>query len=195
MKPLRNDCFALPPGVNWTPVEEALERLRSKLHPVVGVERAVPLSEVNGRILASDVYAPRAHPPSNNSAVDGYAFAGPITEVPCTLPLVDGRSAAGEPYMERVPEGHAIRILTGAVIPAGTDTVVLEEDCEVSDGQLHLNGTLKAGANARKAGEDIKAQDRILTAGIRLTPTQISVLASVGLESVDVYQRLRVGVL
>lgn len=195
MKPLRNDCFALPPGVNWTPVEEALERLRSRLHPVVEIERAVPLSQVNGRILAIDVRAPRAHPPSNNSAVDGYALAGPVTEVPCTLPLVDGRSAAGEPYTGQVPEGHAIRILTGAVMPAGTDTVVLEEDCEVLDGQLHLNGTLKAGANARKAGEDIRAQDKILTAGTRLGPTQISVLASVGVDSVDVYQRLRVGVL
>ena len=193
--PLRNDCFALPPGVNWTPVEEALERLRSRLHPVVEVEHAVSLSQINGRILASDVSAPRAHPPSNNSAVDGYAFAGPLTDVPCSLPLIEGRSAAGEPYMGNVPAGHAIRILTGAVIPAGTDTVVLEEDCEVRDGQLQLNGTLKAGANARKAGEDIKAQDRILTAGTRLTPTQISVLASVGIESVDVYHRLRVGVL
>ena len=195
MKPLRNDCFALPPGVNWTPVDEALERLRSRLHPVVGVERAVPLSQVNGRILATDVYAPRAHPPSNNSAVDGYALAGPITDVPCVLPLVDGRSAAGGPYTGQVPEGHAIRILTGAVIPAGTDTVVLEEDCEVKDGQLHLNGTLKAGANARKAGEDINKDDHILTAATRLSPTQISVLASVGIKSVDVFQRLRVGVL
>ena len=193
--PLRNDCFALPPGVNWTPVEEALERLHSRLHSVVGVEHAVPLSQVNGRILANDVQAPRAHPPSNNSAVDGYAFAGPLTDVPCTLPLINGRSAAGEPYTGNVPAGHAIRILTGAVIPAGADTVVLEEDCEVIDGHLHLNGTLKAGANARKAGEDIKAQDRILTAGTRLTPTQISVLASVGIESVDAYQQLRVGVL
>lgn len=195
MKPLRNDCFALPPGVNWTPVDEALERLRDRLHPVVDVECSVPLSSVCGRILASDVYAPRAHPPSSNSAVDGYALAGPLTKVPCTLPLVDGRSAAGEPYLGQVPNDHAIRILTGAVIPAGTDTVVLEEDCEVIDGQLHLQGTLKAGANVRQAGEDIHAQDKILTEGTRLTPTEISVLASVGVESVDVYQRLRVGIL
>ncbi|WP_323753241.1 molybdopterin-binding protein [Marinobacter sp.] len=195
MKPLRNDCFALPPGVNWTPVDEALERLHARLHPVVDVEHSVPLARVNGRILASDVYAPRSHPPSSNSAVDGYALAGPLTEVPCVLPLVEGRSAAGEPYREHVPEGYAIRILTGAVIPVGTDTVVLEEDCEVIDGQLHLQGTLKAGANVRQAGEDIHVQDKILTAGTRLTPTQISVLASVGVESVDVYQRLRVGVL
>ncbi len=117
MNELRNDCFALPPGVNWTPVEEALERLRSRLHPVVGVDRVVPLSQVNGRILANDVFAPRAHPPSSNSAVDGYAFAGPLTQVPCALPLVDGRSAAGEPYREPVPTGHAIRILTGVATP------------------------------------------------------------------------------
>lgn len=195
MKPLRNDCFALPPGVNWTPVEEALARLRSRLHPVVDIDRAVPLAHVNGRILARDVRAPRAHPPSTNSAVDGYALAGPLTDVPCTLPLVNGRSAAGEPYQGTVPAGHAIRILTGAVMPAGTDTVVLEEDCEVTDGALHLNGTLKQGANARKAGEDIQADDGILTAGTRLTPTQISVLASVGVAAVDVFKRLRVGVL
>jgi len=195
MRELRNDCFALPPGVNWTPVAEALERLRLRLHPVVGVDRAVPLSRLNGRILARDIHAPRAHPPSRNSAVDGYALAGPVTRVPCALPLVDGRSAAGEPYLGQVPEGYAIRILTGAVMPAGTDTVVLEEDCEVTDRQLHLNGTLKAGANARQAGEDIKEQDQILAAATRLTPTRISVLASVGVESVDVFQRLHVGVL
>ncbi len=194
-KPLRNDCFALPPGVNWTPVPEALDRLRSRLHPVVGVDTAVPPREANGRILASDVVAPRAHPPSSNSAVDGYALAGPVTDVPCTLPLVDGRSAAGEPYTGEVPAGHAIRILTGAVMPAGTDTVVLEEDCEVVGQELHLQGTLKAGANRRKAGEDIQAQDKILTAGTRITPTQISVLASVGVTAVDVFQPLRVGVL
>ncbi|MEE2762681.1 MAG: molybdopterin-binding protein [Pseudomonadota bacterium] len=194
-KPLRNDCFALPPGVNWTPVPEALDRLRSRLHPVVGVDTAVPLREANGRILASDVVAPRAHPPSSNSAVDGYALAGPVTDVPCALPLVDGRSAAGEPYTGEVPAGHAIRILTGAVMPAGTDTVVLEEDCEVVGQELHLQGTLKAGANRRKAGEDIQARNKILTAGTRITPTQISVLASVGVAEVDVFERLRVGVL
>ena len=195
MKPLRNDCFALPPGVNWTPVEEALARLRSRLHPVVETETSVPLDQVNGRILANDVSAPRSHPPSTNSAVDGYAFAGPLTEAPCTLPLVDGRSAAGDPYAETVPPGYAIRILTGAVLPAGTDTVALEEDCELVDQQLRFNGTLKVGANARKAGEDIQSGDCILNAGTRLTPTQISVLASVGVAKVDVYKPLRVGVL
>jgi len=195
MKPLRNDCFALPPGVNWTPVDEALARLKERLHPVVDIEADVPLAQCNGRILARDVLAPRAHPPSTNSAVDGYAFAGPLTEVPAQLPLVDGRSAAGVPYQGQVPAGSAIRILTGAVVPQGTDTVVLDEDCEVIDGVLHLNGTLKQGANTRRAGEDICQGDAIIAAGTRLTPTQISVLASVGVTALDLYKPLRVGVL
>lgn len=195
MKPLRNDCFALPPGVNWTPVDEALARLKERLHPVVDIETDVPLAQCNGRILARDVEAPRAHPPSTNSAVDGYAFAGPLTEVPAQLPLVDGRSAAGVPYQGQVPAGSAIRILTGAVVPQGTDTVVLDEDCEVIDGVLHLNGTLKQGANTRRAGEDICQGDAIISAGTRLTPTQISVLASVGVTVLDLYKPLRVGVL
>lgn len=195
MKPLRNDCFALPPGVNWTPVEEALARLKERLHPVVETETGVPLAEASGRILATDVLAPRAHPPSTNSAVDGYAFAGPLTDVPAQMPLVDGRSAAGVPYQAEVPVGHAIRILTGAVVPAGTDTVVLDEDCEVVDGVLHLNGSLKQRANTRQAGEDILSGDAIIAAGTRLAPTHISVLASVGVTQVDAFKPLRVGVL
>jgi len=195
MKPLRNDCFALPPGVNWTPVDEALDRLKQRLHPVVGVDSRVPLAQANGRILARDVTAPRAHPPSTNSAVDGYAFAGPVTEVPTRMPLVNGRSAAGVPFQGTVPAGHAIRILTGAVVPKGTDTVVLDEDSEVVEGQLHLQGSLKLHANTRAAGEDISVGDLIVSAGTRLTPTQISVLASVGVTAVDLYKTLKVGVL
>ena len=80
-------------------------------------------------------------------------------------------SAAGVPYPGTVPAGHAIRILTGAVMPAGSDTVVLEEDIEIIDGQLHIRGTLKQGANRRLAGEDIQVDDLILQAGRKLTPT------------------------
>ena len=195
MKPLRNDCFALPPGVNWTPIDEALERLKSRLHPVVGIDHAVPLSDINGRVLACDIFAPRAHPPSCNSAVDGYAFAGPLVDVPASLPLVDGRSAAGVPFEGHVPSGFAIRILTGAVVPKGTDTVVLDEDCDVEMGQLKLNGTLKQGANTRLAGEDINVNDCIFKAGTLMTPASIAVLASVGIASVDLYKPLKVGVL
>ncbi|WP_420551083.1 molybdopterin-binding protein [Litorivicinus lipolyticus] len=193
--PLRNDCFALPPGVNWTPLNEALERLAARLHPVVESAGSVALADAVGRVLAADAVAPRAHPPSSNSAVDGYAFLGPISDVPARLPLVDGRSAAGVPYDGAVAAGEAIRILTGAVMPAGTDTVALDEDSELVDGCLLLRGTLKAGANRRKAGEDIQVGDAIVAAGTRLNATHIAVLASVGIGAVEVYRPLRVGVL
>lgn len=193
--PLKNDCFALPPGVNWTPVEEALERLKARLHPVVSVESGVALADAMGRVLAVDIVAPRAHPPSSNSAVDGYAFAGPVVEAPASLPLVDGRSAAGVPYSGTVPAGHAIRILTGAVMPAGTDTVVLEEDVLIEGGALQLTGTLKKGANCRLAGEDITQGQVVLEQGTRLDASHVAVLASVGVGQLDVYAPLRVGVL
>ena len=93
--PLRNDCFAMPAGVDWTPVDEALARLRDRLHPVVEVETQ-HLSAAGGRILANDAVARRAHPPAANSAVDGYGFAhAALGAGDQTLELVGGRAAAG----------------------------------------------------------------------------------------------------
>lgn len=96
--PLKNDCFALPPGVDWTPVDEALTLLRDRLTAVVGVER-VALGDAAGRVLAQDVTAQRSNPPQPNTAVDGYGFAaGGLGEGDQLLPLVPGRAAAGVPY-------------------------------------------------------------------------------------------------
>lgn len=92
--PLRNDCFALPAGVSWTPVGEALALLRTRLTPVAGIE-TVPLGAALGRVLAGDVIAARSNPPQANSAVDGYGFAGAIPEGAHVLPLAEGRAAAG----------------------------------------------------------------------------------------------------
>lgn len=93
--PLRNDCFALPPGVHWTPVAEALTHLRSRMQPVTGIE-PVPLTAASGRIAAQDVLAARANPPLPNTAVDGYGFAGARGPGPHRLPLAPGRAAAGD---------------------------------------------------------------------------------------------------
>ena len=111
--PLNNDCFALPPGVDWTPVDEALETLRGRLHPVAARED-VPVMQAAGRVLAAALTARRANPPLPNTAVDGYGFAaatiGEAAEV--TLPLVEGRAAAGLAFAGVVPPGHAIRVLS-----------------------------------------------------------------------------------
>ena len=192
--PLRNDCFALPAGVNWTPVEDALALLRDRLAPVTGVATAT-LAEAAGRVLAEDVVAVRSNPPQANSAVDGYGFSGGATEGEHVLPVHDGRAAAGVPFDGVVPAGSALRILTGAALPVGVDTVILEEDVTAQDRQIAFRGPLKAGANTRKAGEDVVAGDVALNAGRILTPADVALLAAVGVSTVPVRDRLRVAVL
>jgi molybdopterin molybdotransferase len=192
---LKNDCFALPPGVNWTPVAEAQDRLRNILHSVMDTED-LPLMQAEGRFMAQDQHAQRPNPPTANSAVDGYGFAGvALGAGDLALPLVAGRSAAGVPYGAKVPVGHAIRILTGAQLPEGVDTVVMQEDVIVADGMVRFAAGLKQGANARAAGEDVATGEIAVPKGRRLRAQEIAILAAVGVHKVHVFKILRVGVL
>ncbi|KMW57716.1 Molybdopterin biosynthesis protein MoeA [Candidatus Rhodobacter oscarellae] len=192
---LKNDCFALPPGVDWTPVDDALGHLREALQPVTEVS-TVALAGAAGLFLAEDAIARRAHPPAANSAVDGYGFAHAATgQGVQILPLVEGRAAAGAPFTGAVLAGMAIRILTGAILPEGVDTVVLEEDVTAEDGRIAFHGGLKPGANARKAGEDIHEGAVAVPAGHRLRAQELGLLASVGVGEVVAHRALRVGVL
>ncbi|MEP2920747.1 MAG: gephyrin-like molybdotransferase Glp [Sulfitobacter sp.] len=190
---LRNDCFALPQGVHWTPVEEALALLRARLVAVTQ-EQVVPLAQACGRIAARDAVAARANPPLPNTAVDGYGFAGARMEGLHRLPLVQGRAAAGDAPAD-VPEGYAIRVLTGAALPRGVDTVILQEDVNVAKGHVSFSGAVKQGANTRKAGEDVEAGDVILRAGRIITPADLALLSATGLSEIAVRKPLRVGVL
>lgn len=192
---LKNDCFALPAGVSWTPVEEALADLRGRLSPVAGVE-TVPLAQAGGRVLARDVIAPVSLPPADNSAVDGYALAhGSLKpEGEQRLSLRAGRAAAGVPFAGAVGEGEAVRILTGGVMPPGTDSVVMDEDVDAEEGSIGFGSGLKPGANRRRAGEDIGAGDTALSAGARLRAPELARLASVGVAQVPVFAPLRVAV-
>jgi len=193
---LPDDCFALPPGVDWTPVDTALAMLRDAMRCVTGVEE-VALAEGAGRILAEPVIARRSNPPKANSAVDGFAFAwaslGGASEG--DLALVAGRSAAGHPFAGAVPPGAAVRILTGAEIPAGANTVVLQEDTETAAGRVRFRAPRKAGANTRKAGEDAEAGAEALPAGRLLTPADLARAAVVGAGKLMVRERLRLAVL
>jgi len=194
--PLKNDCFALPPGVTWTPVEDALQHLRENLTPICESE-TLPLWDGVTRILAHAVTASRASPPADNSAVDGYGFAASslADKGVTTLPLVDGRAAAGGPYTTPVPHGHAIRILTGALTPPGIDTVIMEEDVQVTDTAISFQGQIKPGANVRLKGEDIAENAAALPGGRRLDAPAIALLTSLGVSEVTVRKPLRVGVL
>lgn len=192
---LRNDCFALPPGVDWTPVDDALGRLRDRLTRVVTSE-CLPLGEAGGRVLDEDAVARRANPPAANSAVDGYGFAHAATgSGDQYLTLVDGRAAAGAAFAGKVPHGQAIRILTGALLPEGVDTVVLDEDCSTDDTRVAFKGPVKKGANTRAAGEDVEEGSVSLYAGTRLGPAELALLAATGISQIEVCRPLRVGVL
>lgn len=192
---LKDDCFAMPQGVDWVPVSEALDRLHAALHPVKASCR-VSLEDASGLILAADAIARRSNPPRPNSAVDGYGFAHAATGTgPQRLPLVAGRSAAGQPFTGSVPVGAAIRILTGAILPDGVDTVVLEEDTAIDGAAVVFDGPVKPFANTRKAGEDVGAGDTALAAGHRLRAPDLALLSALGVAEVAAYERLRVGVL
>jgi molybdopterin molybdotransferase len=192
---LRNDCFAMPQGVSWIPVDEALARLREALEPVTDVE-TVPIASAAGKVLASECIARRSNPPAANSAVDGYGFSHVTTGSGVQrLPLVAGRAAAGQPFAGTVPPGSAIRILTGAILPDGVDTVVLEEDTATDRNAVAFDGPVKPGSNTRRAGEDVEEGALALPAGHRLRPQDLALLTALGIAEVVVHRQLRVGVL
>ena len=191
---LSNDCFALPAGIEWTPVDAALSLLEARLRPVTDVH-TVPVPDALGLVLAQDVIARRANPPLPNTAVDGYGFAGGRAAGVHVLPLAAGRAAAGMAPDTPVPNGFALRVLTGAALPEGVDTVVLQEDVTVENGQIAFNGPIKAGANARKAGEDVNAGAVILPQGRKITASDLALLAATGVAQVNVRARLRVAVI
>ncbi len=192
---LRDDCFAMPQGVDWVPVDTALARLKAALVPITQTE-TLPVGSASGRVLASDCHARRSNPPRPNSAVDGYGFAHAATGAGVQrLKLVAGRAAAGQPFAGFVPTGHAIRILTGAILPKGVDTVVLEEDCATDGSAVAFDGPVKPRANTRKAGEDVAEGALALKAGHRLRAPDVALLSALGIAEVEVFRPLRVGVL
>jgi molybdopterin molybdotransferase len=188
---LSDDCFAF--GGALMRVDEALALLAARLAPLAGIE-TVTLREAPGRILAADLVSPIDVPGFANSAVDGYALrhADLASEAETILP-VTGRVAAGRALGRPLAPGEAIRIFTGAPMPAGADTVMMQEDAEALDGgRVLLRPGLKRGANAREAGEDVARGATILHAGHRLRPQDVGLAASVGLTTVAVRARLRV---
>lgn len=193
---LQDDCFALPPGVNWMPVDEALALLRERITPIVGDETIVGVPDARGRVLAHDQLALRSNPAGANSAVDGYGFAHTsTTEGQNILPLVEERSAAGEPFTGTLPTGSAIRILTGALLPDGVDCVIMQEDVNIADGHVAFNGPIKPRSNTRKAGEDVEQGKLALKAGQVLRSPDLALLTGLGVAEVKVRERLRIGIL
>ncbi len=192
---LRDDCFAMPQGVSWVPVDDALARLRSVMVPLTDKVLLHPANAL-GAVLAVDAVAMRSNPPRANSAVDGYGFAHAATgQGVQTLPLLEGAAAAGQPFAGAVPPGSAIRILTGAILPAGVDTIVLEEDCAINATHVAFDGPVKVRANARAAGEDMAQGGIALRAGHRLRAPDLALMSALNIAELQVFRPLRVGVL
>ncbi|QTD44190.1 molybdopterin molybdotransferase MoeA [Ottowia testudinis] len=167
--------------------------LEQLVEPVTATER-VPLFSALGRVLAEDVVSPISVPPHDNSAMDGFAFDGAqlVPGQPLALKIV-GTALAGAAWRGRVAGGECVKIMTGAVMPAGLDTVVPQEFTQVQGDAVTVPAdVLKAGDNRRFAGEDLMAGQPALQKGQRLTPAALGLLASLGLGEVSVVRRLRV---
>jgi len=157
----------------------------------------VALMQALGRVLANDVVSPIDVPAHDNSAMDGFAFDGnQLGSQPLTLRLV-GTAFAGQAWQGQVQSGECVKIMTGAVMPHGLDTVIPQELATLSHTgeaiSVHLPaGTLRQGDNRRLAGEDLKRGLAALTAGSTLTPAALGLVASLGIATVPVYRPLRV---
>jgi molybdopterin molybdotransferase len=176
------------------PVERARALIRTFLHPVTTVER-VAIRSALGRVLAADVTSPIDVPGHDNSAMDGYAvrFADLASDGETVLRRV-GESFAGKPAAQRVGAGECVRIFTGAVMPAGADTVVMQERAteDASGVRVAAGAVTRAGQNRRFAGEDLKAGQVVFAAGQPVRPAELGMMASLGIGEVAVYRRLRV---
>ena len=190
MAQLSDDCFAFNGPL--LPVADAERLIAERVTPVDGRE-TVTLREAMGRVLAQNIIAPVNVPPFDNSAVDGFAVRGDDLDAGAEkrLAIVD-RVAAGHAATHAVKAGEAIRIFTGAPMPAGADTVFMQEDCRVDGNTVVVPPGLKRGANRRLAGEDMRVGAVALPAGRRLAVQHVALAAALGLTRLDVHRRVRV---
>jgi molybdopterin molybdotransferase len=175
-------------------VAEALQRILAGVSRPVGTEE-VPLDQAAGRTLAADIASLRTQPPFAASAMDGYALrAGDAAAVPVTLQVV-GTSAAGRGFAGAVGPGQAVRIFTGAPIPAGADAIVIQEDTDVSDGRVIVREAPAAGRFIRPAGLDFREGQVLLHAGQRLDARRLALAAAMSHPRLQVGRKPRVAIL
>lgn len=169
--------------------EQALQRIQQSISPIRG-KKNVTIREAAGHILANDVTSPMDVPPFINSAMDGYAISA--EDIPAdgsaTLKVI-GKSFAGKPFDGSCQRGEAVRIMTGAVVPQGADTVIMQEHAEVNGEQIRIGSEHKPQQNVRKPGDDFFCGDTIICAGERLSPAKLGLLASVGVTEFKVIRK------
>jgi molybdopterin molybdotransferase len=169
---------------------DALARIEARVRPVLACER-LPIRDCLNRVNNEAVKSPRNVPPRANSAMDGYALAIDSLVENSIVELDEaGTAYAGKPFPHICEAGQCVRIMTGALIPEGTDTVVMQEQAEISaDGRIRIDADHRVGENIRKAGEDVSQGDIIIDAGVRLNPADLGVLASLGIPKLQVKRK------
>lgn len=180
-----HDPASLPPAL-------ALERILAAITPLTETEN-IGVRKALGRVLAENIISAINVPSAANSAMDGYALVGSdLPEVGTRDLKMVGTAYAGRPYTEPVDPGQCVRIMTGAVMPEGTDTVVIQESVRTQGDRITIGTGTAPGANVRAAGEDIARGETILHRGCTLTPADLGLIASLGQEQVMVTRRPRV---
>ncbi len=180
-------------GAPLLPVAEARRLIVEDLASVA--PETVKLEEALGRVLRADAVAQVSHPPADVSAMDGYALCfESLKGIPQTL-TVSGESAAGHPYRNIVRPGEAVRIFTGAYVPPGADTIVIQENTIASESGVTINEHPRLGQHIRPAGQDFRKGDVVLTSPRLLTARDVALLAAMNLPHVPVSRRPIVGVL
>lgn len=176
------------------PVDDALAMILAGIAQPTESE-SVPLAGLLGRTLAAPVPALRTQPPFRASAMDGYAVrAADIATVPAQLALI-GTSAAGHAFSGNIEAGQAVRIFTGAPVPNGADTVVVQEDTRADGDTVTILEAIAQGRHIRAAGLDFKAGETLLEAGRRLDPRAVGLAASLGHPALSVRKKPRIGIL
>ncbi len=189
MAQLSDDCFAFSGPL--MPIAEMERLIVERVEPVSEIE-SVHLREAAGRVLAQDVVASIDLPPFDNSAVDGYALRHADLAGAATRLAVVDRIAAGQDAARGLARGEAIRIFTGAPMPKGADTVVMQEDVTLDGDRVVVPPGLARGANRRLAGEDVRAGAVALAAGRRMSPQDVALAAAQGLTELPVRRRVAV---
>ena len=175
------------------PVEQARKLIRQFLTPLTEQE-SLPLHAALHRTLAADVLSPINVPPHDYSAMDGYAMRYADLENNGATFKIAGKAYAGHPFAGAVQDGECVRIMTGALIPDGCDCVVMQEQVVLDGDTISLPLAMRRGQNIRRVGEDMLQNSTVLMRGKLICPAEMGLLASLGLNEVSVYRKLRVAI-
>ncbi|MGY3883919.1 MULTISPECIES: molybdopterin molybdotransferase MoeA [Aeromonas] len=174
------------------PLGDALQGMLDQLACCCDTEQ-LPLPQALDRILAQDITSPLSVPPFDNAAMDGYAVR--LADLAAGAPLkVAGKAFAGQPYQGEWPAGHCIRIMTGAPVPTGTEAVIMQEEAQLEGELVRFISQPRPGQNIRRRGEDMAEGSQVLASGLRLSPRELPLLASLGIASVTVRRPLKVAI-